>query len=120
MRVTERVWRCMAQTRSWRERLRMRPKKDASAPQSYFCLGIIKYADADGGASKNGILLYVKPGLRGDEPPDIASYAMAQAALGAVHTTHLPKTGPAPVGWAISFGARNREWEIAMMCPRSC
>jgi len=103
-----------------RERLRMRPKKDASAPQSYFCLGIIKYADADGGASKNGILLYVKPGLRGDEPPDIASYAMAQAALGAVHTTHLPKTGPAPVGWAISFGARNREWEIAMMCPRSC
>ena len=40
----------------------MRPKKekDASAPQSYFCLGIIKYADADAGASKNGILLYVK------------------------------------------------------------
>jgi hypothetical protein len=63
-----------------RERLRMRPKKDkdASAPQSYFCLGIIKYADADGGASKNGILLYVKPGLRGDEPPDIASYATAR------------------------------------------
>jgi hypothetical protein len=60
-----------------RERLHMRPKKDASAPQSYFCLGIIRYADADGGSSKNGILLYMKPGLRGDEPPDIASYAMA-------------------------------------------
>ena len=63
----------------------MRPKKDASAPQSYFCLGIIKYADADGGASKNGILLYVKPGLRGDEPPDIASYAMdLEGAAGAL------------------------------------
>src|ERR1700682_1323050 len=49
-----------------RERLRMRPKKekDTSVPQSYFCLGIIKYADADGGSSKNGILLYMKPGLR--------------------------------------------------------
>jgi hypothetical protein len=63
-----------------RERLRMRPKKDHEGKlleQNYFCLGIIRYADADGGDSKNGILLYIKPGLCGDEPPDIASYAMA-------------------------------------------
>jgi hypothetical protein len=65
-----------------RERLRFRPKADTAgqkdfAGQKYFCLGIIKYREADGGQAKNGILLYVKPGLRGDEPPDIASYAMA-------------------------------------------
>jgi hypothetical protein len=65
-----------------RDRLRMRPKKNAAgqadfAGQKYFCLGIIKYRDADGETSRNGILLYVKPGLRGDEPPDIASYSMA-------------------------------------------
>jgi hypothetical protein len=65
-----------------RERLRFRPKKDTTgqsdfAGQRYFCLGIIKYREADGAEAKNGILLYVKPGLRGDEPPDIASYATA-------------------------------------------
>ena len=55
--------------------LRMRPQ--ANSKQQYHCVGVIKYHDADGGDTKNGILLYVKPGLTLMEPPDIISYANA-------------------------------------------
>jgi hypothetical protein len=59
-----------------RDRLRMRPDA-GNGKQEYHCLGIIKYRDADGGDAKDGILLYVKPGLTGDEPPDVISYSNA-------------------------------------------
>ena len=58
-----------------RDLMRMRPL--ANSKQQYHCIGIIRYRDADGGDSKNGILLYVKPGLTGLEPPDIISYSNA-------------------------------------------
>jgi hypothetical protein len=57
------------------DRVRMRPQENIK--QQYHCVGIIKYDDADGGDAKNGILLYIKPGLTLLEPPDIISYANA-------------------------------------------
>jgi len=55
--------------------IRMRPQPNCK--QQYHCVGIIRYRDADGGDAKNGIVLYVKPGLTLMEPPDIISYSNA-------------------------------------------
>jgi len=48
----------------------------------YCAVATIKYAQIDGRSDEsNGVLLYVKPALRGDEPRDVQQYATANEAF---------------------------------------
>jgi hypothetical protein len=45
----------------------------------YYAIGMIRYSAIDGGDPKevDGTLLYIKPAMHGDEPPDVRNYAKA-------------------------------------------
>jgi hypothetical protein len=42
---------------------------------AYYSIGTIKYSDVDGPLAPDGLLVYVKPSLSGDEPIDVLNYA---------------------------------------------
>jgi hypothetical protein len=57
-----------------RVRNKRRNKPDRGGP--CYTVGRILYSEADGASEdKNGYILYLKPGFRGDEPADIVGYA---------------------------------------------
>jgi hypothetical protein len=56
---------------------RRRKRQPPDIEQRYYATGVIRYSEVDKGDSKDGYLLYIKPGLRWDESPDILSYALA-------------------------------------------
>ena len=45
------------------------------AKKSHFAVGTIGYACCDNGGAQNGLLLYIKPVLTGDEPADLFNYS---------------------------------------------
>ena len=51
-------------------------RQDPEAEHLYYAIGTIHYQEVDGGTAADGHLLYIKAGLRWDEPPDIVSYAL--------------------------------------------
>jgi hypothetical protein len=58
------------------EALTPRDAPDGAANQSYHAIAEVDYRTADGGG-ENGVILYVKPGLHGNESVGVRSYAMA-------------------------------------------
>lgn len=58
-----------------KKRFKERPTPAEQAP--YWAIGDIRYGEADGGNSQNGLLLYFKSGLHGTEPMSVLSYAIA-------------------------------------------
>lgn len=54
------------------EPLRLQGVSDRSA--KHFAVGRIRYSDADGPRAPDGVFLYVKSSLTGDEPTDVLSY----------------------------------------------
>lgn len=60
-----------------KKRFTERPSPAKEGP--YWAIGDIRYSDADGGTSQDGLLLYFKSGLHGTEPMGILSYAIAHA-----------------------------------------
>jgi hypothetical protein len=54
------------------EPLELQGSSDRSA--RHFSVGRIRYSDADGPTAPDGILLYLKSSLTGDEPTDVSSY----------------------------------------------
>ena len=60
------------------EDLKNRPPETSGAAQiPYYAIGTIHYHAADGGDSKDGDIVYIKPAYHGDESAGIMSYAMA-------------------------------------------
>jgi hypothetical protein len=64
----------------------IRSRTDAlKTPSMYWAIGRIGYSNVDGSpttaSSPDGILLYIKPGIIGDEPQDIYNYAAARKAF---------------------------------------
>ena len=53
----------------------------ATAGGRYCAIGTIGYQEVDGPDAMNGTLVYLKPGLYGDEPKDIFNYATAHPAF---------------------------------------
>ncbi len=51
-------------------------RQDPAGKHLYYATGIIHYQEVDGPGATDGRLLYIKAGLRWDEPPDIVSYAL--------------------------------------------
>lgn len=51
-------------------------RQDPDSKHLYYATGTIRYHEVDGSDSQDGHLLYIKAGLRWDEPPDIISYAL--------------------------------------------
>lgn len=60
-----------------KRRFKERPTPAEQAP--YWAIGDIRYSEADGGKSEDGLLLYFKSGLHGTEPMGVLSYAIAHA-----------------------------------------
>ncbi|MBR1179488.1 patatin-like phospholipase family protein [Bradyrhizobium sp. KB893862 SZCCT0404] len=60
-----------------KKRFKERPTPAEQAP--YWAIGDIRYSEADGGKSQDGLLLYFKSGLHGTEPMGVLSYAIAHA-----------------------------------------
>ncbi|WP_342732784.1 hypothetical protein [Bradyrhizobium sp. B117] len=60
-----------------KKRFKERPTPAEQAP--YWAIGDIRYHEADGGKSQDGVLLYFKSGLHGTEPMGVLSYAIAHA-----------------------------------------
>lgn len=58
-----------------KKRFKERPTPAEQAP--YWAIGDIRYGEADGGNSQDGLLLYFKSGLHGTEPMSVLSYAIA-------------------------------------------
>lgn len=58
-----------------KKRFKERPTPAKQAP--YWAIGDIRYGEADGGNSQDGLLLYFKSGLHGTEPMNVLSYAIA-------------------------------------------
>jgi hypothetical protein len=64
----------------------IRSRLDAlKTPSMYWAIGRIRYSKVDdpqsGSTDRDGILLYIKPGIIGDEPQDIFNYAAAKKAF---------------------------------------
>src|SRR5262249_34678555 len=60
------------------EALRNRPStQEAESAIPYFAIGTVGYKDADGGGSRDGYVLYIKPAYHGTEGAAIRSYAAA-------------------------------------------
>ncbi|WBL80690.1 patatin-like phospholipase family protein [Bradyrhizobium xenonodulans] len=60
-----------------KKRFTERPSPAQDGP--YWAIGDIRYSEADGGQSQDGLLLYFKSGLHGTEPMGVLSYAIAHA-----------------------------------------
>lgn len=60
-----------------KKRFTERPSPAEEGP--YWAIGDIRYGEADGGKSQDGLLLYFKSGLHGTEPMGVLSYAIAHA-----------------------------------------
>lgn len=58
-----------------KKRFKERPTPAEQAP--CWAIGDIRYGEADGGDSQDGLLLYFKSGLHGTEPMSLLSYAIA-------------------------------------------
>src|SRR5262249_45495180 len=56
-------------------RLYSRSEKDMSAQGRYCAVGLIKYSEIDGEQAPNGLLVYIKPAVYGNEPRDVYQYA---------------------------------------------
>jgi hypothetical protein len=56
---------------------RRRKRQVPDDEQRYYATGVIHYREVDGDNTQDGHLLYIKPGLRWSESPDILSYALA-------------------------------------------
>lgn len=59
---------------------RIKPGANGNAG-AYAALGLIRYADADGAGAADGLLIYMKPAIRGSEPADILSYRASHEAF---------------------------------------
>jgi hypothetical protein len=62
-----------------KKRFKERPSPATEGP--YWAIGDILYSEADGGNSKNGVLLYFKAGLHGTEQMGVLSYALSHSAF---------------------------------------
>jgi hypothetical protein len=51
------------------------PDVEGSRTAGRFALGVVRYAQVDGPEARDGLLLYIKPAVLGDEPSDVQSYA---------------------------------------------
>ncbi len=60
-----------------KKRFTERPSPAKEGP--YWAIGDVRYSEADGGESQDGLLLYFKSGLHGTEPMGVLSYAIAHA-----------------------------------------
>lgn len=60
-----------------KKRFSERPSPATPAP--YWAVGDIRYREADGGESQDGVLLHLKSGLHGTESMGILSYAMSHS-----------------------------------------
>ena len=58
------------------------PDPGSRAVEPYWDVGIITYPESAANGSGNcGLILYLKPGIRGDEPADVVSYAHTNSAF---------------------------------------
>jgi len=56
-------------------RLYSRSEKELSAQGRYCAVGLIKYSEIDGEEAPDGLLVYIKPAVYGNEPRDVYQYA---------------------------------------------
>jgi preprotein translocase subunit YajC len=57
--------------------IRVAPPKKSEGTVNHCAFGTIKYSAVDGPGTTEGQLIYIKPLVSGDEPPDISNYAAA-------------------------------------------